>query len=85
MAPDLYGCTYPRGRVVGPARMLLRYPVRVGAEGAPHLARGSGRARLSRARRWRVWSTGGPPLHRGKTVEVPAGRVVVFEGAEGPA
>lgn len=82
MAPDLYGCTYPRGRVVGPVRMLLRYPVRVAVEGAPRLAGGSRATRLSGAKCWRMCGTGGPPLHRGKTVEVPAGRVVVFEGAE---
>jgi hypothetical protein len=83
MAPDLYGPNYPRGRVVGPARMLLRYPVRVSAEGVPRWSRSAGGAHLSGAKRWRVRDIAGPPLHRGKTVNVPPGRVVIFEGAEG--
>jgi hypothetical protein len=82
MAPDLYGPRYPRGRVVGPARMLLRYPVRVSVEGVPWWSRSPGAARFS-GKRWRVSDMAGPPLHRGKTVNVPAGRVVIFEGAEG--
>lgn len=83
MAPDLYGPNYPRGRVVGPARVLLRYPVRVSAEGVPRWSRSAGGAQLSGAKRWRVRDIAGPPLHRGKTVNVPPGRVVIFEGAEG--
>ena len=35
VAPDLHGPTYPRGRLVGPAQMLLRYPVAVSLEGVP--------------------------------------------------
>ncbi len=83
MAPDLYGSRYPRGRVVGPAKMLLRYPVRVSLEGVP-LGTGSDRAqRVAAAKRWRVKPTGGPALHRGKTLTVPAGRVVIFEAGSG--
>lgn len=80
LAPDLYGPSYPRGRVVGPARMLLRYPVEVSVEGVPRSGRGSRRSRVAAAKRWRLKGTGGGPLHRGKMVAVPAGRVVVFEG-----
>lgn len=80
MAPDLYGSSYPRGRVVGPVKMLLRYPVQVSLEGVPLNARGSREQRLAGAKRWRLRPTGGPALHRGKTLQVPAGRIVVFDG-----
>lgn len=79
MAPDLYGSTYPRGRIVGPARMLLRYPVQVSLEGVPHHARGDSKERFAAAKRWRLRPTGGAALHRGKTLQVPAGRVVIFD------
>ncbi len=81
MAPDLRGSRYPRGRLIGPARVLLRYPVRVTLDGVPRwVGRGAGQ-RLAAARRWRISPLGGPPLHRGKTLEVPAGRTVIFEAA----
>ncbi|HVC07379.1 MAG TPA: TcpE family conjugal transfer membrane protein [Solirubrobacterales bacterium] len=79
LAPDLGASTYPRGALAGPARLLLRYPVRVALEG---VQKGAGEApseRLAAARRWLISPAGGPPLHRGKTLEVPAGRTVVFE------
>lgn len=79
VGPDLNGPTYPRGSLLGPARLLLRYPVRVTLERVP---RGTGedpRQRLAAARRWRVSPIGGPPLHRARTLDVPSGRVVVFE------
>lgn len=85
MAPDLYGSRYPRGRVVGPVRMLLRYPVQVSLDGVPLAARLSREQRLAAARCWRLRPTGGPALHRGKTLTVPAGRVVVFEGGAEPS
>jgi hypothetical protein len=66
LAPDLSAATYPRGRVIGPARLLLRYPIR------PE----SGR------RRWRLHPTGGPALHKGRTLEVPADREISFEAGE---
>jgi hypothetical protein len=75
MAPDLHGGSYPRGQMAGPVRVLLRYPVRVQAAGF----RGRGGAAPSTARRWRLQSAGEVPLHKGKTLEVPAGRTVVFE------
>ena len=79
LAPDLGGAEYPRGAIIGPARLLLRYPVRVALEGVPRGAGKSPSERLAAARRWRLSPTGGPPLHRGKTLHVPPGRTVVFE------
>ncbi|MGA8744875.1 MAG: TcpE family conjugal transfer membrane protein [Solirubrobacterales bacterium] len=79
LAPDLGEGTYPRGAIAGPVRLLLRYPVRVALEGVPRAAGGSSRERMAAARRWLISPTGGSPLHRGKTLEVPAGRTVVFE------
>lgn len=80
MAPDLYGSRYPRGRIVGPARLLLRYPVRVSLEGVPLSARLSRTQREATAKRWRLRPIGGAALHRGKTLAVPPGREVIFEG-----
>jgi hypothetical protein len=68
LAPDLTASRYPRGRLSGPARLLLRYPVRATA-----------RRRSSRARSWRLQPTGARPLHRGRTLEIPAGINVEFE------
>lgn len=77
MAPDLRAPAYPRGRLVGPARVLLRYPVEVEPlGGAPW--RGA-RRRAAAARRWRLRAAGAAPLHRGRALEVPAGREVIFE------
>jgi hypothetical protein len=76
---DLSGAGYPRGRLLGPARVLLRYPVSVELEGVP---RGTGAERAQRmaaARRWRLRAAGGSPLHAGIALEVPVGREVVFE------
>jgi hypothetical protein len=78
VAGDLRAPTYPRGRLRGPSKVLLRYPVAVRAEGA----RGGGRTREERiaaARRWRLRATGAGPLRRGRVLEVPAGREVIFE------
>ncbi len=84
IAADLYGPSYPRGRLRGPARVLLRYPVAVTLEGVPRGA-GAGRAaRAASARRWRLRPTGGGPLHSAKTLEVPAGRTVIFEAGPEP-
>jgi hypothetical protein len=63
-APDLTAAVYPRGRLRGPARLLLRYPVTV--EAGPNL--------------WRLRPRRSAPLHSGKTIEVPAGRRLLFEG-----
>lgn len=76
-APDLRGPSYPRGRLEGPARVLLRYPVAVEPVGGAR--RGTSRERAARARSWRVRPAGGEPLQRGRTLEVPAGREVIFE------
>jgi hypothetical protein len=74
LAPDLHSARYPRGRVEGPARLLLRYPVAV-ETASPRLLR-------RRARTWRLRPLDRPPLQSGKTIEVPAGASVLFEGAE---
>lgn len=79
LAPDLRGGAYPRGRVKGPARLLLRYSVRVALEGVPRRAGAGSSERLAAARLWRISPAGGPPLHTGKVLEVPEGRTVVFE------
>lgn len=76
---DLNGTRYPRGRLVGPARLLLRYPVSVELEGVPRGAGAERERRIAAARRWRLRGAGGAPLHAGITLEVPAGREVVFE------
>jgi hypothetical protein len=79
IAADLRGARYPRGRLDGPAMVLLRYPVRVA------VGRVSGRApegsgeRLRSARLWRLSAAGRVPLQRGRTLEIPAGRTVIFE------
>lgn len=83
LAPDLNGSEYPHGAVVGPAKLLLRYPVKVALEGVPRGAGESPRDRLAAARRWLISPAGGPPLHRGKTLGVPAGRTVVFQPRAG--
>lgn len=78
VAGDLRTPTYPHGRLHGPARVLLRYPVAVRAERPA----GRGRTREERiasARRWRLRATGAGPLRRGRVLEVPAGREVIFE------
>lgn len=78
-APDPAAARYPRGRLSGPARVLLRYPVSVRAEKVPRGAGGSPPERAAAARRWRLRATGAGALQRGRTLQVPAGRVVVFE------
>ena len=79
VAADLYGPSYPRGRLRGPARVLLRYPVEVRLGDVPRGV-GPGRdRRIAAARRWRLRQADGAALHRGRTLEVPAGKEVVFE------
>lgn len=81
-APDLRGSRYPRGAVAGPARLLLRYPVEVSPRRVSRQRRTQGdgsKERLASARLWHLRPVGGPPLHRGHTLEIPAGRTVVFE------
>ena len=74
LGPDLTSARYPRGRVEGPARLLLRYPVAVEAASPSLLRR---RPSLT----WRLSPLDRPALQSGKTIEVPAGATVVFEGA----
>jgi hypothetical protein len=79
LGPDLSGSEYPRGRLSGPVRVLLRYPVQVQPDGRLG-RRGGGRAEAAAAsRRWRLRPASRVPLHKGKTLEVPRGRSVVFE------
>jgi hypothetical protein len=63
LAPDLRSPFLPCGRIDGPARLLLRYPVEARRRGR--------RARLRRRP--------GPALNKGHVLEVPRGHVVVFE------
>ncbi|HET8640104.1 MAG TPA: TcpE family conjugal transfer membrane protein [Solirubrobacterales bacterium] len=79
LAPDLRDGSYPRGQIRGPARLLLRYSVHVSLDGVPRSAGADAAARQAAARRWQIRPAGGPPLHKGKVLEVPAGRTVVFE------
>lgn len=78
LAPDLSCADYPRGRLTGPARVLLRYQVRVELDRAASRRGASRPQRAAAARRWRLRPVGGPALHKGKTLEVPTGRTVIF-------
>jgi hypothetical protein len=82
LAPDLAASSYPRGVIRGPARLLLRYPVTVALEQVPRHGGREARQRAAAARRWRLHTGSARPLHNGKTIEVPSGRTVVFEGEE---
>jgi hypothetical protein len=77
--PDLSGSSYPCGKLAGPAKLLLRYPVQVEVEGVPYGTGGSAKERLAAARQWRVRAASKEAWQRGRTLEVPAGRTVVFE------
>lgn len=79
MTPDLRGPNYPRGRLVGPVRVLLRYPVAVKVEKVPRAAGQDRAARVAAAGRLRLRATGGAPLQSGRTLEIPEGKVVVFD------
>lgn len=63
LAPDLESPALPRGRIKGPARLLLRYPVAARRRGATV----------------RVRRRPGPALHKGQVLEVPRGHTVLFE------
>ena len=71
LAPDLTASAYPTGRIDGPARLLLRYPLRVVR--VPAAAK-----RSRRARRWTLVPLEAPPLHSARALTVPAGRSVVL-------
>lgn len=79
VGPDRYGARYPRGRLRGPARVLLRYPVEVRLERVPAGTPARREARISAARRWRLRQAAGAGLHRGRTLSVPPGKEVIFE------
>ena len=79
-APDLGGAEYPRGRIVGPATVLLRYPVAVELGGVPRAVGESREERMAAARVWRLRKAPrAAPLHRGKTLRIPKSKEVVFE------
>jgi hypothetical protein len=82
LAPDLASSSYPRGCLCGPARLLLRYPVSVALERVPRRGGTKAAQRAAAARTWRLRPAATQPLHNGKTIEVPAGRTIVFEGEE---
>lgn len=63
LAPDLESPRIPAGRIDGPARLLLRYPVG-----------GRRRGRTVHIRR-----RTGPALHKGHVLDVPAGHAVLLE------
>lgn len=65
LAPDLHSPRLPIGRIDGPARLLLRYPV-------------DGRRR---GRKVHIRRRPGPALHKGHVLEIPRGRGAVFEEA----
>jgi hypothetical protein len=73
---DLRAPSYPRGRLDGPVRLLLRYPVAVEPIGG--VGR-TARERAASARSWRLRPLGGKPLRQGRVLAVPAGRTVSFE------
>ncbi len=63
LAPDLQSPHLPVGRIDGPARLLLRYPV-------------GGRRR---GRRFHIRRRPGPALHKGHVLEIPRGHGALFE------
>jgi hypothetical protein len=65
LAPDLESAHLPIGRIDGPARLLLRYPV--GAR--------------RRGRRVHIHRRPGPALHKGHVLEIPRGHAAIFEEA----
>jgi hypothetical protein len=80
-APSGDEAAYRRGRIIGPARLVLRYPARVGLEGVPRSARSKSREeRIKRAKRITI-SPGRnrDPLPEAPVFRVPAGREMSFE------
>lgn len=65
LAPDLESAGLPAGRIEGPARLLLRYPV--GAR--------------RRGRRVRVRRRPGPALHKGLVLDIPQGHAAILESS----
>jgi hypothetical protein len=65
LAPDLEAPAYPLVRIIGPTRLLLRYPV----------------AARRRGRTLRLRRRPGPALHKGHVLEVADGQSVRFEEA----
>jgi hypothetical protein len=71
LGPDLSSSRYPRGRLRGPARLLLRYPLTAERR---HWFGG-------RRADWTLRPIASAPLHQGKTLELPANRSVAFDPA----
>lgn len=71
-APDLGAARYPAGRIRGPARVLLRYPLRAELRRS-RLPPGHAASTLI------LRPAPGPPLHRGRVLDVAAGTSAVFE------
>ena len=68
VGPDLSAPRYPRGRLKGPVRVLLRYPVAVERFRS-----------LGSRQRWALRAIDAPALHKGKTLSIPAGARADFE------
>lgn len=76
IAPSGDEPAYRRGRVRGPARLVLRYPARLEVE----RGRGGAASALAAAKRVRVRGLGERrALSRGRELRVPEGAEVVFE------
>lgn len=72
LGPDLTASRYPRGRLRGPTRLLLRYPLTAQTQ-----RRSIGRDKGQ----WRLRPLPAAPLHRGKTIEIPSGQTILFDPA----
>jgi len=78
-APDVSGSRYPRGCLVGPAKVLLRYPVRIELRQVPSRTGAASSERMAAARQWHITGARRVPFHKGKVLDVPVGRKVIFE------
>ena len=81
VAPSGDESRYRRGRVRGPATVILRYPARLDVAGRGAGARDFPAEKIVRARRVRVsaLSEASRPLVKGAVIRVPKGSEVVFE------
>jgi len=81
IAPSGDEPSYRRGRIRGPARVILRYPAQLRTNGALRRGGEDARAQLARARLVRVGevSEGARPLAVGFELRVPAGAEVRFD------
>jgi hypothetical protein len=85
LCPDMSEPRLRRGSLKGPADIVIRYPMAIHPEGLRTLARRAGGSPLqgqdlAKATRLRLSvDTEAPPLARGKTLHIPAGRQVALE------